>query len=303
LKEEITSFKNELSVLKTRKTELSRMNTAAKVQVAEVEKVVGKYSKPIRKGIEHILASDWNIKRPSWHGGDILGNECRKLMAWARLIFDQIKGFLLAKLEEDGGTQRRKREVVKRCDIVAKALLLFDGFLSILRTPHQNLTPQLIAKARRFAEKALAVWRILELSVTPKAHAGEAHACDQLEFLKGLADFCEDWVEQLHQLGLKNNRRTKTIRNRDRKYRLYAKWEQLSGNRNVQKIKEEVHKKRKRKLETNRGAETEAALLVEKTFHRDAALQQDNSQWTGENRLLSPEEIIRLDAADRLDII
>ena len=43
-----------------------------------------------------------------------------------------------------------------------------------------------------------------------------------------------------------------------------------------------------------------ASLLVEKTFHREAALQQDNSQWTGENRLLSPEDIVRLDALDRL---
>jgi hypothetical protein len=77
----------------------------------------------------------------------------------------------------------------------------------------------------------------MELSVTPKCHASEDHACDQLELLKGLADFCEDWVEQLHQLGLKNNRRTKTIRNRDRKYKLYTQWEQLSGNREVQGIK------------------------------------------------------------------
>jgi hypothetical protein len=30
-------------------------------------------------------------------------------------------------------------------------------------------------------------------------------------------------------------------------------------------------------------------------------LQQDNSQWTGENRILSPEDIIRLDALDRLE--
>jgi hypothetical protein len=79
-------------------------------------------------------------------------------------------------------------------------------------------------------------------------------------------------VEQLHQLGLKNNRRTKTVRNRNRKYNLHAKWEQLSGNRKVQAIKQEVHKKRKRKLQTTRGADTERALLIEKTFHREAAL-------------------------------
>jgi hypothetical protein len=268
------------------------------VEVSRIEKETGKYSKPIWQGLESILAKDWNIKRPSWHGGDILGNECRKLMSCARPIFDQIKSFLLERLEEDGGSERAKREVTKRCDIVANALLLFDGFLSLLRTDHNGLTPQLIMKARAFARKAVAVWRILDLSVTPKCHASEDHACDQLESLMGLADFCEDWVEQLHQLGLKNNRRTKTIRDRERKYILYTKWEQLSGNRDVQRIKKAVLTNRQRKLMIFRAEERNAVRLREKTLHRQAAFNQDNSEWTGANRLLSPEDIIRLDAID-----
>jgi hypothetical protein len=124
-------------------------------------------------------------------------------MAWSSLIFEQIKAFLLDQLEEDGGSEQAKTEVRKPCDIVAKALLLFDGFLSFLRTDQKDLTPQHITKAREYATKAVAVWRIMKLSVTPKCHASEDHACDQLELLKGLADFCEDWVEQLHQLGLR----------------------------------------------------------------------------------------------------
>jgi hypothetical protein len=67
-----------------------------------------------------VLAKDWNVKWPSWYGGDILGNnKCRKLMAWARLIFDQIKAFLLEQLEDDGGLEPAKREVRKQCDIIA----------------------------------------------------------------------------------------------------------------------------------------------------------------------------------------
>jgi hypothetical protein len=218
-------------------------------------------------------------------------------MAWSRLIFEQIKAFLLDQLEEDGRSEQAKIEVRKRCDIVAKALLLFDALLSLLRTDHKDLTPQHIAKAREYATKAVAVWRIMKL--TPKCYASEDHACDQLELLKGLADFCGDWVEQLHQLELKNNRRTRTIRNRDRKYKLYMQWEQLSGNREVQGIKKQVNKKRKRNLQNLKGVDTAAALLLQKNNQRQAALQQDNWQWTGENRLLSPEEIIRLDVLDR----
>jgi hypothetical protein len=106
-------------------------------------------------------------------------------------------------------------------------------------------------------------------------------------------------MEQLHQLGLKNNHRTRTIRNRDRKYKLYTQWELLSGNRNVQWIKKEVNENQKRQLQHSRGTDTAVSLLNLKTYHREAALELDNLQWTGENWLLSPQEIIRLDALDR----
>jgi hypothetical protein len=84
-------------------------------------------------------------------------------MAWSRLIFDQIKAFLLDQLEEDGELERAKTEVPTRCDIVAKALLLFDGFLSLLRTNHKDLTPKHITKAREYAAKAVAVCRIMKV--------------------------------------------------------------------------------------------------------------------------------------------
>jgi hypothetical protein len=107
-------------------------------------------------------------------------------MGWARLIFEQIKAFLLEQLEEDGGSERAKREVTKRCNIVvAKALLLFDGFLSLLkRTDNKDLPPQQVMKVQQYATKAMSVWRILQLFVTPKCHASEDHAYDELELLK-----------------------------------------------------------------------------------------------------------------------
>jgi hypothetical protein len=87
-----------------------------------------------------------------------------------------MKEFLLEELDENEASTRAKREVSKRCDIIAKCLLLFGGFLSILRTEHKDLAPELIAKAREHATKALAVWRMLQLSVTPKSQGSEHHA-------------------------------------------------------------------------------------------------------------------------------
>jgi hypothetical protein len=142
---------------------------------------------------------------------------------------------------------------------------------SLLRTDHKDLTPQQILKAKDYARKGLTVWRILQLPVTPKCHGLEDHACDQLEILKGLGDFSENWVEQLHQLGLKNNRRIKTTRNRNRKYKLYPQWEQLSGNPNIQRIKKEVNEKRKRNIQHSRGADRATGLLIANNYYPRAA--------------------------------
>jgi hypothetical protein len=99
-------------------------------------------------------------------------------MSSARLLLGQIEAFLLERLEENGASMRQKREVRKRCDIVAKASLLFDGLLSVLRTAdHKDLTPFKIAQARRHARKALEVWIAMKLSVTPKCHASEQTPC------------------------------------------------------------------------------------------------------------------------------
>jgi hypothetical protein len=89
------------------------------------------------------------------------------------------------------------------------------------------------------------------------------------------------------------------LRNRDRKYKLYTQWEHLSGNQDVQRIKKELNKKQKRNLQHSKVADTAAGLLLQNTSHHQAALQQENSQWNGENWLLSLEDLIRLDALDR----
>ena len=87
-----------------------------------------------------------------------------------RLSYNQErKEFLLEKLVEDGGSIR--------------------------------------ASPKKSDEAVSVCWQTLKFSVTPKFHASKYHGCDRLKYLEGLADFCEDSVEQHHQVGLKNNRR------------------------------------------------------------------------------------------------
>ena len=108
-------------------------------------------------------------------------------MTWVRLIYNQeMKEFLLEKLVEDGASKQAKREVTKPC-------------------PQQEYMADTV-----------------KLSVTLKFHASKYRYVGPIEVQReSLSDFCEELVEQRHQVGLKNNGRTKGVRNRDWKRKLY----------------------------------------------------------------------------------
>jgi hypothetical protein len=161
-----------------------------------LEKQLGKYSKYVWRELEIILERGFNIKWPNYyHSGDICGNEAQRLMTTAMQVMRRFNQYLQVELVENGGTNWARRETKKQCKAVGNTLLNFDGFLSLLLTPHKDLTPAIFAQGQQYSKKALGFWRILDIKVTPKAHGVEDyHACDQLELLMGLADFCEDWV-------------------------------------------------------------------------------------------------------------
>jgi hypothetical protein len=48
----------------------------------------------------------------------------------------------------------------------------------------------------------------------PKPHELENHLCDQMLRLNGIDDLGEDWVEQPHQDGIRDERRSRSIKDR-----------------------------------------------------------------------------------------
>jgi hypothetical protein len=94
-----------------------------------------------------------------------------------------MKELQLEPLVEDGASERAKREVMKWCDIIANCF--------VSRWPGTT-------------QGKHGAWQMMRLSATPRCHGLECHACNQLEFpQQGPAESCENWVKQLHQLGLR----------------------------------------------------------------------------------------------------
>lgn len=100
--------------------------------------------------------------------------------------------------------------------------------------------------------KGLELWRLLGLSVTPKVHLLEDHylefAYDNADWLFGLRQFDEQFVERFHQHGKKADQWGKSsARNVEKKFDWYSRWVQAETHPDVVKELKRVAEARKRK--------------------------------------------------------
>jgi hypothetical protein len=102
----------------------------------------------------------------------------------------------------------------ERCHITSELLQMFDGFFSGIQKPPEESTAESQAKGKQFIRADMMRWRALTISVTPKGHCAEFEMLLQNNYLKGVGDLMEDWVEQFHQSGLLNNHQTRNMRDK-----------------------------------------------------------------------------------------
>ena len=95
----------------------------------------------------------------------------------------------------------KKAQITERCRVTAEILQLFDRLFAVIRKDSEQSTEESRLKSEQFITKAMERWRALGISVPPKGHAAEYEQILQNRVLKGVGDFMEDWVEQLHQFG------------------------------------------------------------------------------------------------------
>ena len=70
-------------------------------------------------------------------------------------------------------------------------------------------------KTKRYVDLALLKWRDLGLSTKmPKIHAIEDHLVKQMSKFKGIGCFTEEFIEQNHQFGFRNNIRTRNMKDK-----------------------------------------------------------------------------------------
>jgi hypothetical protein len=201
---------------------------------------------PIKNGLEKHLAI-LGIDRAAYHGGDLNGKNVQQMFQESDEIFSKFKEILLAVDEGEGRCSNDEiSDMIRR---YSELCTLFDYLFSMARTPNGELTPQILKELKRCLRVTMLKWRDLRLSMKmPKIHALEDHLAAMMERWNGIGDFLEDFIEQAHQFGMKEEKRTANMRDRVRAANSHSKWEWADKmSSDVRVAKEEMTKKTSRK--------------------------------------------------------
>jgi len=224
--------------------------------------------------------------------------------------------YIIEKIPEN--ERASNTEVQEITSKYSKILLVFDKIFSTARSSTGSLSDDDIALLVTFLQQAMVLWQKLQLSVTPKVHVLEDHLVEQLlkeehgVSLRGIGEFTEDFVEQAHQFGFRDEGRTRGLKDHAAKARSHSNWEHRALNPSVQLKHQEVTNitSRKRKRGENGMTAAEERKETKKTLKNDSRIaaltatvnyvnNNELSNFTGEERNFNDYKI-RQDAAAAL---
>lgn len=184
----------------------------------------------------------------------MVGNDCRKLMAGAESICNDLRAVLLEVADEIGMAAATKEAVSARCRAFCFALVCFDSVFSLMFKENEEVNMAVdLPLLKDLLDKSLTAWGDLKntnrygsKNIPPKLHALVQHLADQFEEYGGVGDYDEQFVERSHQTGKRDMFRSRAIRCRENKYKSFARWEEVRTHPQVMAVSEAIKKKRKR---------------------------------------------------------
>ena len=202
------------------------------------------YGQPIRKKIEEILKNH-RVDKGAAFGGKLQGNACRRLMADARLIVEEIKEYMCLPETSTTIIVGTNAEILNRCDIYCQLLVAMDGCISGLHTKRFQVSDAIIETTEKYVKKVMELCRFLGFSITPKLHCLEAHAVYFLKKHRGFADLAEDAGERAHQIESKRDAKLAAQRGHGRREFFKAVNEAKESDPRVQRRVEQLYQSTK----------------------------------------------------------
>ena len=132
--------------------------------------------KPLKLGIYSIFKK-YRITPEQYHGGDLVGNHCRKLMQNSDKIYAERYDLLkevpvqsCSKIQYRNDTVMTDEDITSSFDKFRNILLLCDSLYSACHRPCGSMTNADLTDAKETIKMLSALWRLEKLSVTVKAH-------------------------------------------------------------------------------------------------------------------------------------
>ena len=150
------------------------------------------------------------VELSSYHGGSLNGKDIKKVMNNATHLFDAFTAIFKEGKRE--GCLLSDADIDTMCLHFREVYVLWDGAFALART--FNPTNEDAETYQTFVSAAVQSSGILGCPITPKVHTMLRHVEWQMKNIPGgLGDKMEDWVERLHQWGMQQRRRFRTVQN------------------------------------------------------------------------------------------
>jgi hypothetical protein len=203
---ELKDFRNRM-VHKLNKAHNTLSDQQLKLKAMRTNKVKGQLS--IETKVFKVL-KDIGVELSSYHGASLNGKDIKKVMNNASHVFDCIA--MVFKEGKRGDCLLLDAEIESLCLHFREVFVLWDGEFSLARTV--NPMELDVITYRRYVLAAVEGSKTLQCTVTPKVHMMLKHVEWQMTNIKGgLGDKMEDWVERLHQTGMRMRQRFRTVQN------------------------------------------------------------------------------------------
>ena len=150
------------------------------------------------------------VELSSYHGGSLSGKDIKKVINNATHLFDAFTAIFKEGKRE--GCLLSDADIDTMCLHFREVYVLWDGAFALART--FNPTNEDAETYQTFVSVAVQSSAILGCPITPKVHTKLRHVEWQMKNIPGgLGDKMEDWVERLHQWGMQQRRRFRTVQN------------------------------------------------------------------------------------------
>ena len=171
----------------------------------------------------HKVLKTYNIKRQVFHSGDFNGVCIRRLMDKAKVIFDKLTPLLIEYFKGLLTDTDIKKISNDHSDLM---ISLGEAFRLLRKIDPKE---EDFNNCQNHVQSAMAKWRELNLSITPKVHLFEDHAVEQMRnFPRGLGHKTEDFVERNHQDGIRLDRRLHGLADYEDRTKAALSYEEMS---------------------------------------------------------------------------